>query len=113
MNLTAKDFSEKLHAKAVAKGADPAKLLEENATELLNLSVNAVNAINGDERTKAHLEAQFRLGAFCAKADAFIEARIWWEALQEVLLEIAAAGISTLASAAAQGLVSAMKESGK
>lgn len=113
MALYAKEFSEKLHEKAVAKGADPVKLLEENATDLLNLSINAVNAINGDERTKAHLEAQFRLGTFCAKADTFVEARIWWEALQEVLLEIAAAGISTLTTAAAQGLVSAMKEAGE
>lgn len=113
MELTSKSFSDSLHEKALAKGADPAKLLQDQATSLLNLSVNTVNAINGDERTKLHLEAQFKLGKFSAEADSFIEARIWWEALGEVLVEIASAGISTLASAAAQGLVSAMKEGGK
>jgi len=113
MSITAKEFTEKLHDKAKENGADPTLLIETHANALLNLSLNAVNAINGDERTKAHLEAQFKLGKFSAEADSFLQSKIWWDALGEVLLEIAAAGISTLATAAANGLVSAMKESGK
>lgn len=113
MELTTKEFTDKLYEKATAKGADVGLLITANTTSLLNLSVNAVNAINGDERTKAHLEAQFKLGKFSAEAGAFLQSKIWWDALLEVLVEIAAAGISTLAAAAAQGLVSAMKESGK
>ncbi len=113
MELTTKVFADKLYEKAKAKGADPSKLLEDQAKALLDLSLNAVNAIGGDERTKAHLEAQFKLGKFSAEADAFLEAQIWWDALGEVLKEIASAGISVAVEAVAQGLVGAMKASGK
>ena len=113
MDFTAKVFTDKLYEKAKEKGANPELLVTANTEALLNLSVNAVNGINGDERTMAHLEAQFKLGKFSAEAGAFIEAQIWWDALLEVLKDIAVTGVSALAQAAAQGLVSAMKESGK
>lgn len=112
MDLTVKSFSEKLYEKAKEKGADPALLVKDNTEALLDLSVNAVSALNGDERVKAHLEAQFKLGKFSAKAGAFLEAKIWWEALGEVLQDVATAGIGVLAEAVAKGLVGAMKEGG-
>jgi len=113
VEVTAKTFTDSLFEKAKAKGADTGLLIEAHANSLLNLSLNSVNAINGDERTRLHLEAQFKLGKFSAEAGSFLEARIWWEALGEVLKDLAVAGISAGAAAVAQGLVSAMKESGK
>lgn len=103
------DFKKTLFEKAEARGADLSALAERNAHALTVLAFDATKAINGDARTKAHLEAQFKLGKFSLEADAFLEARAWWLALRDTLLEIAQVAISAGIKAAAEGLASSMK----
>ena len=75
--------------KARAKGADPVALVTGQWAQIEDVSKQVHAAINGDEREKLHLEAQFALGKFSAEAQAFQEADAWGNALLEVLTELA------------------------
>lgn len=111
--MTGEDFLADLYDKAREKGANPDLLIPRHAQALTDLSINAVSAFGGDERIRAHLEAQFKLGKFSLLADSFVEAHLWWDALAELLKQIATQAINVAAAAAAQALLGAMKGGSK
>lgn len=110
MKLDAEELTKKIYDKAKEKGANPDLLLDKHAHALLDLSTNAVSALGGDKRLQKHLEAQFKAGRFSLEADAFVESRIWREAVVEVLTEVAEVGVTALVSSVANSLAEAAKE---
>ncbi len=98
------NLGERLKAGVLSRAEGVIEFTAGQLTDLAALTDDLAAAIGGDERAKAHVEAQFALTRFSVEARAYLEAVAFRQALADTILAIVGALVNVGAKLAGEAL---------
>jgi len=113
LEASASKVAEKLKAATLRLAEGAVEITADQLHDLDQVMADAGQAIAGDERAKAHLEAQFKLRKFSTEARGWLELDEYRRAVLGALKEVGEEVVSLGAKAAVQALVGALASAGE